>query len=239
VDKNERSAPDVLRECYSNLPVLRASFQAIPWLGGSIDTLIVGRTAQIQMARVEDYIRLLTLRMERVERVTANLNGEEFSDLVLSTFQEVARTRSAAKREHFAAILARQAERNLRWEDANAAVRLLADLTEVHLAILAAALHAPDMGKPFEGLRVITPVANRKKFRSELEERAADPLYLSKALPGFAPLALKMGCVDLLSRGLLHDEGIGRWGTVNLEFLVPTELAEWFAAWITEGSDAP
>lgn len=90
------------------------------------------------------------------------------------------------------------------------------------------------MGKPLEGFRVVSPAPGRKGVKPEMDEKSADPIYLSpgSASPTYSPVALRMACVDLVSRGLLHDEGIGRLGSRPLDFLIPTDLAEWFSAWV-------
>lgn len=231
---DEKSALDILRESYSSLPELRALVQVIPVLGGSIDTLIVGRTGQIQLARIERFVRLLSARLRGVERSAANLSSEAFSDLVSSTFQKVALTRSEAKRARFAQILHRQVMNPCEWEEAEAAVRLLAELEDIHVAIMNAALTAPQMAHPFAGLRVVSPVSDRSALRSEIMEAQPQPLYLPKALPQYGLLAIGMAASDLLSRGLLHDEGVGRLGTRPMDFLVATDQAKWFANWISE-----
>ena len=128
----EKSALEVVREMYVSLPELRAAIQLLPVVGGSIDTLIEGRLSQIQARRIEHLVACLSARLSGLEKTAAKLHGEEFADLVQTTFEKAARTRSASKREHFANILARQMASPNRWEDAEAAVRLLADLDEVH-----------------------------------------------------------------------------------------------------------
>src|ERR1035438_2136956 len=79
---------------YADTLSLRASVQAIPYIGGSLDTLLAGRAAQIHLERVEKFTSDLAHRLTAVESAAANLNDEAFADLMLSTFEKVARTRS-------------------------------------------------------------------------------------------------------------------------------------------------
>ena len=41
-----------------------------------------------------------------------------------------------------------------------------------------------------------------------------------------------MVCAELVSRGLLYDEGIGRWDVKSMEYFTATKLAEWWLKWI-------
>lgn len=43
-----------------------------------------------------------------------------------------------------------------------------------------------------------------------------------------------MACAELTAKGLLHDEGIGRWDTGSMMYFVPTDLAEWLSGWISQ-----
>jgi len=60
------------------------------------------------------------------------------------------------------------------------------------------------------------------------------PKVLTEAMTSYSPLVLRMGCMELISKGLLYDEGVGRLDTKAIEYLVPTDLADWFVSWIKE-----
>jgi hypothetical protein len=183
---------------------------------------------QIQMARVEDFLRQLSIRMKTVEKLKANLSEEGFSDLVLATFERAARTRSATKRGKFAQILKRQALEGADWEEAETAVRLLGDLEDIHIAILGVALNAPRVGAPWDGSRVVC-LTDRGKFKTNVQ--GIEPIFLNESLPRLSMLSLRMATADLLSRGLLHDQAVDAWGGVSMEFFAPTHVADWFAMW--------
>lgn len=93
-NNDQASAISKLRQQYADLVVLRASVQAIPYIGGSLDTLLSGRAAQIHLERIDKFINLLAVRLSDLECATANLNDEAFADLMLSTLEAVSRTRS-------------------------------------------------------------------------------------------------------------------------------------------------
>lgn len=217
------------QEKYSERINLRAAMQAIPYIGSSLDTLLVGKAAQIHLERVETFAGELHRRLERVEHAAANLEDEAFADLILATFERVARTRSAEKRSRFARIIARQVTEGQEWEEPENAVRLLGELEDIHVEVMSVALAAPPLDKVFEGLRVISIASSPIR-----DDGGKGPVALAEALPRYGMPALRMACAELLAKGLFQDEGIGRWDYESMQYFVPTELTDWFARWISE-----
>lgn len=218
-----------LRQQYADIVVLRASVQAIPYVGGSIDTLLSGRSAQIQLERVEKFTHDLADRLATIESSSANVNDEAFADLVLRTFEAVARTRSDQKRSRFAEIISKQIAKSTPWEEPENAVRLLSDLEDIHIEIIGAALGAPVSEGSFSGLRVISLAAQPID-----SEKQNSPVSLLTSMPCYGTAALRMACAELVAKGLLHDEGIGRMGVGSMTYFVPTDLAEWFSSWVSQ-----
>ena len=218
-----------LQQRYADIVSLRASVQAIPYIGGSLDTLLAGRATQIQLERVEKFVNDLAHRLAAVESAAANLNDEAFSDLMLSSFEKVARTRSDQKRSRFAEIITNQVAKPAQWEEPENAVRLLSDLEDIHIEIIEAALGAPVAEGTFSGLRVISLEA--APIHSDKHN---GPVSLVASFPRYGTAALRMACAELAAKGLLHDEGIGRWDMGAMKYFVPTDLAEWLAGWITQ-----
>jgi len=214
---------------YAESISLRAAMQAIPYIGSSVDTLLAGRASQIHLERVETFASELHRRLEHLEHAKANLEDEAFADLILATFERVARTRSAEKRSRFARIISRQVCEGQEWEEPETAVRLLGELEDIHVEVMSVALAATPSDKVFEGLRVISIASSPIG-----DDSGKGPIALAGALPQFEMPALRMACAELLAKGLVQDEGIGRWDYVSMEYLVPTELADWFARWISE-----
>jgi hypothetical protein len=216
------------RERYSERYVFRAAVQLIPYIGSSLDTLLAGGAVRLQLERVEGFLDELNVRMQAFEGVSANLDDEGFSDLMLTTLDEVARTRSADKRARFAAIISRQVVEARPWDDAENAVRLLADLEDIHIEVLQVALAAPPFGGAFEGKPVVCLAPVRAYDPGETA-----PLRLEDALPRYDGPALRMACAELSAKGLLHDEGVGRWDIGAMNYFVATDLAHWFNQWLT------
>lgn len=210
-------------EKYRDRTSLRAAVQAIPYVGGPIDTLLSGHAGKIQEERFRSFMDDLDTRLRRLEGLAKVEGDEQFFDFMLNVFDSVLKARSEEKRARFAQIVTNQVKGDRDWEDADTAVRLLGDLSDIHVAVLRETLNAPLCGPPFENMRVISLAAQ------ELEPETGNrPVMLVDALSGYSPLALRMTCSELTARGLLHDEGVGRWDLGTLQYLVPTELTSWF-----------
>lgn len=220
-----------LKQKYADQIALRAAVQAIPYIGGSIDTLLVGGSARIQLQRVEKFVIEISERLEELERISAITQDEEFNDLILFTFEKVAKTRSTDKLKRFAEIIANQLVKPTSWDEPESAVRLLSDLEDIHIQILDVALKTPKMSVgAFHGLQVISLID-----KSKYDQMENPPEHLFNTLPQYKPSVLRMACAELVAKGLLLDEGIGRWDLSPMSFFVATDLAEWLAKWISKG----
>jgi hypothetical protein len=222
------NAIEVARERYADKYVVRAAVQAIPWIGGSLDTLVTGGIARIQLQRVEDFLAELNLRMQLVERAAANLEDDAFSDFVFAALESAARARSQEKRSRLAQVIRRQVEDALPWDDADNALRLTGTLEEMHFRVLGAVMSAPVLGEPFNGLRVVA-------LEPQVQEGASRSMAmdLNAALQEYDLATLRLACSELVARGLLRDEGVGRIGTKAMNYFVATDLAQWLDGWLS------
>ena len=215
---------------------LRASIQAIPWLGSSLDTMLAGLGARYQYQRLEHFISELNERLEQVEQagiLTYIQPSEELFDFTTQVFDQVIKTRSAQKRKRFANLVTNQAIKQCDWDEAETACRLLGQTEEMHVNLLCAILNVPVCDSPFSGLRVVTLSEKEIKKRQEYRK----PTYLNKLLPNLTISELKMLCSELIAKGLLHDEGIGRLDASSMEFFVITDMGKWFLDWICETTE--
>lgn len=216
-------------EKYHDTTILRAAIQAIPYVGGPIDTLLGGQGSKIQEQRLTHFLNEISSKIERLETKRDLVPSEELFDFVVSSFDSVIKARSEDKRKRFAEIFSKQIEKQENWEEAEAASRFLNDLSDLHILVLKEAVTTTPCSTPFTGLRIIcfksTPVGYDSQY---------PPKILVNELSSYSELALKMACSELMSKGLLYDEGVGRWDTKAMEYLAPTELADWFIDWISD-----
>jgi len=219
-------------ERYSRRLDIRAGIQLIPWIGSALDTLLAGEGTRIGQKRVDDFLNGLQERLQQVEGAQDIPPGEEFFDLMMQAFDAVLRTRSEAKRRRFATLVANQVQRQTPWEEAEAALQIVSELSDAHICILVAALHAPPCGGVFGGLRVITT-----EERPIGEGQAGSPAQITGLVHGYGLSALRLICSQLVARGLLHDEGVGRMGTKAMQYFVVTPTAHWLIDWIKESNE--
>ncbi|MFH5834218.1 hypothetical protein [Halalkalibaculum sp. DA384] len=217
---------------YEETTTLRAAVQLIPYVGGPLDTLLA---AKIHQERILDFLEDLNQRLKRVELEKRIEPDEEFYDFMLSIFEGAQRTRSNEKRGQFAEIVKNKILDNGDWEEAETATRLLNQLDDIHIKILITAFNAPKCDEPFEDLRVISIEDDILESDSFYENSGpVQPLYLPELFSDQSIYTIRMVCSELVSRGLLHDEGIGRINMGAMEFFVATDLANWFLEWIQE-----
>ncbi len=213
---------------YAEAFPLRALIQGIPYVGGSLDTILAGRGSRWQYERLSAFLTLLDRRLRQVEvhGVVPDVDpSEPLFDFVMQVFDHVVRTRSERKREAFAAIVARQVVQRHPWDDAEAAARLASELSDLDVAVLAAAARAPLCEAPFNGLAIVT---------MSLQNVGGGVTLLQVLFPGVPDRALRLGCTTLVARGLLHDEGAGRLSVGAMDYFVVTDVGKWFLEWLGE-----
>lgn len=230
----EPKRPPLGLSWYSDNLYIRALVQSVPYVGGALDTLLGGPGERWRLERLEHFISTLgqniKSRIGESEPSLDSVEKEPLFDLVDYTLEQVVKTRSKKKREYFSALLAKQITEKLSWNEAEAAARLLSGLTEAHIVILGAAMNAPRCGSPFEDLKVVSA----KQHVTEEGHSQPYPLYLGEIFDNTPTFAIQMVCSELVARGLLQDEGIGRLGTHAMEYFVATEMTQWFFSWIDQ-----
>jgi uncharacterized protein YjiS (DUF1127 family) len=212
---------------YSESTLLRSLITAIPFVGGSIDVLLSGHGAKFQQQRLESFLIELECEMQKVapQNWLGSLDeSEELFDLFVLALESVTRSRSTQKRRHFATLL-RLASTYRTWDEADQAAKLLADLSDLHIRILAFAAGASPVGGVWKGLRVFS-------LENQLRRQQDEPLHLPNAMPEIPPPLLHQACADLVGRGLLRDAGVGRFDVTAMQFFRVTDFAEWFLRWI-------
>jgi hypothetical protein len=194
--------------------------------------MLAGLGAKWKYERLEDFICKLDERLSRLEQLGNALNiepSEQLFDFMMQVFDQVIRARSEEKRKRFANLVANQVEKQCNWDEVDTACRLIGELSDLHVQVLDVSLKAEPCDDPFEGLRLVT-IADR--WLRGGSKRATD---LRSYFPSLSNLAFRMIFSELVSRGLLYDEGITRYGTEPAQTLLgATDLAIWLMDWIRE-----
>jgi hypothetical protein len=218
-------------EGYAAQTAIRALVQTIPYVGGPIDTLFAGKGQKIQQARVERFLTELDERVRALPTVHGSIPEDQLLDLMIGVLDKVVRTRSEEKWGRFAQIVTHQIEQGGAVDDAETATRIVSELEDIHIQVLFEAICAPLLFQLFDGQRIVTisekPIATPS---------GATSLQLQKAFPLVPLMTLRLVCSELVAKGLLRDEGVGRWDLRGMEYFAPTDLAGWLFRWIAKSS---
>jgi len=209
---------------------LRASIQAIPYIGGSLDMLLSGRGQQIQKQRIDRLLHELDMRLKKIEGRMDIPPEDDFYDFMVGVFDGVVRAKTQKKISRFAALVINQLVRPQPWNQADTATRILKELEDIHIEILKTAINAPISDPPFNGLRTITP------FKPPVEYIGSKAKPLSEQFPEFPETEIYLSCSELVSRGLLYDEGVGRLSTKAMQYFVATTSGEWLVEYIKDNA---
>ncbi len=212
-------------EGYASNTVLRAAVQAIPYIGGPLDTLLAGKGSSIRLQRLEAFVSDLTMKLDRAESVQP-VDEQDLFDLMIEAMEKATRTRLAEKRALYANVVAKHVAEGRKLDETEMALRIVETLDLIHLEILREALQAPVCGEPFEGHKVIA-------INEGGSLPNATPVVLTSRLRNWPLEALRYAASELVARGLLYDEGIGRWDSKAMEYLVATDTAHWVNKWLT------
>lgn len=234
--KAKRTEPGFITKVsavYCDKFALRAAIQAIPRFGSSLDTMMAGLGAKWQYNRLEDFISELSKRLSRLEqldKIPSIEPSESLFDFMMQTFDQVIKTKSAEKRKRFANLVANQFVGQCNWDEAETALRLIADISDIHIKILDIAIKAPSYKDAFHGRPVVT-IEDKSSIESTFQNKV---LYLQDLLPELNDMYIRMICMELLSKNLLSDEGIKSADTIGQGFYSASNLARWLVNWISE-----
>ncbi|NQV69270.1 MAG: hypothetical protein HQ498_04510 [Pseudohongiella sp.] len=207
---------------------LRASVQAIPYVGGSLDTLLSGSGTKIQSQRLEHFLKELSDRLQKLE-CAPSIDETLLFDFAIEAMEKSVRTKESKKRELFASIMANQIADPSLTEFSEMALRIVSELDTIHFKILAVAQSAPVCGEPFDGLRLVTVIP----YNLDSDGDGVTPEALINKLKEYPEEAIRYAVAELISKGLLRDEGIGRFDATSMEYLVSTSTYDWISELLT------
>lgn len=239
-------------ESYACSTAPRALIQTIPIIGGALDTLMAGKGTQIQQDRFYALVDALARRLDELEESREIEPSEELFDLLRVAVENSVRTRSETKRERFANIIANKvvSDENS-WDDAETAMRLLAELDELHIFTL---IHSREEYEGALGIydskRVSTEdIRFIQKNLNDSLGRPTDPnalysdasvVYLQELAPHSSTETHHIICSELKMYGLLQHtlSDVGEPAIENPREFKITAQGKWLLDWIS-ASNAP
>jgi hypothetical protein len=204
---------------YTDSTALRSLVLAIPICGSQIDLLLNKRGNDFVTKRLQTFITELQEQLKTLQSQVLKADDEALFDLLQIATEEVSKTRSNERIKQFSRVVSNYLTKNVAWDEANAAMRILSDITELHIRILQYAINLPLSKEKVTSDLQVFYVDHMKKGNTK-------PLIFDE-FPNISESTLRMYCSELVAKGLLHDEGIGRWGRSNMQLLTPTSMTNW------------
>ncbi len=211
---------------YGDSTLTRSLILSIPNFGSSIDLMLIKKGQKYLQERIEFFLKELSSRLKRVENQIVNIQDEEgLFDIMQAAYDQVVRSRSKRKIERFAQLISDYVVSESNWDETEVLIKLVGELSDMHVDILNFTIGVP---RTWGNRRVVYLGGGRV-----LQENIP---ALGDHFPNFSESALKMYCSELISRGLLYDEGLRGAGLGAMEYVVPTDLAVWFLDKIKESN---
>jgi len=216
-NENE-STSEAFITLYGGSSAIQAAVSNIPLIGATLHTVLSSKAQAYSENRIMIFLDELHSRLKKLE--TLEVTDEESCFYLMNrSFEYVVKARSEQKIKRFARLASDYLCNNQNWDEIEVALTLADELTDTHVEILSYISNIPESEiETFKGLKAVTVYTEATLDLPRLESR------FEKLSEG----ALKMYCSSLISKGLLHDEGIGRFDSKAVEIIVPVPLTNWF-----------
>lgn len=202
---------------YIDLAYIRSLILAIPYFGSPIDLILSKKGKKYHQKRIELFLSELKNRLNKVENQILQIQDEEgLFDIMQTAFEQVVKSRSKLKIERFSLLTADYIVNERNWDETEALIKLVGELSDTHIDILNYMVSSPRT----MGSHRVVYIGGDRPYQNNIP-------VLGDHFPKFSESALKMYCSELVSKNLLHDEGIGRANIGSLEYIEPTDLAFW------------
>ena len=224
MEKQDQLAPvDRAAQFYEEANWLRALVQAIPSVGGTLDTLFAWRWNHIQRQRYEAFLESLRRHMERIDANRLDrdfLESDEFASLFIDVSSRVTREYETEKIHLFRNALVNSAMSEFVGNPLrDFMVGLLSELTLAEVHILQIAGEKVQEPRVSDGSGFVEAV-------DIVEELPTLQLEQARAL-----------CRHLFSLGFFYDWSIGRWdGGGDQQRYGITEVTPQFLSFILDES---
>ena len=194
--------------------VIRGLVGAIPCVGTALNEAIFDLRARLKQERLEKFVEKLagvlkTLDTAKVD--TAYIQSEEFVDFLEDVLIRAAKARAEEKLRKLAAVLAGRLQHAEGTPFDDRFLDLLLSLSDLQVRILA------------EHLRATKEREKSKKDADDASGKHRQPNCYDLSDSEYHFLVQ-----DLISKALLYDEGMNRWGTRPFQILEITEFGRAF-----------
>lgn len=195
--------------------VIKGGISAIPIAGGLLNEAIFEIRGRIKQKRFNDFVETLTQRIQRLEEGLIDedlVKSEEFGDIFESVLKEV----TSKKMHQNIFILAditvesMKDSKILEHPLLDLFVKIIASLTSAELAVLRKL-------RPYNKANQSKISKGEKEIDFKLDYSGQSVLDLEKNL-------FRVTFDSLLSKGLVIDDTIGRWGGGQRDFIKPSHL---------------
>ncbi|ELA7922233.1 hypothetical protein Q4905_004618 [Vibrio alginolyticus] len=190
-----------ISKLYIGSQVTRALIAGVPWVGTYIDNVITERAQAFTQKRLEVYLSELSAQIEELKLQSIAQDDEVIFDLLQSSLDKVTKTRSNEKIKRFACLSASCLNGECSWDETEAALNLVNDLSDIQVEIL--------------------KIAHQSNGYILVEN-------LPLVLPSLTKSSSMLFCAELVSKGLLKDKGVSHLDSGAIEMLSSTELNDWF-----------
>ncbi|MCE0494654.1 hypothetical protein [Vibrio salinus] len=190
-----------ISKLYSGSQVTRALIGGVPWVGTYIDNVLTDKAQGFAQKRLEAYISELSAQVEELKLQSIAQDDEVIFDLFQSSLDKVAKTKSSEKIKRFASLSASCLNGECSWDETEAALNLVNELSDIQMEIL--------------------KIAHQSNGYILVEK-------IPTVLTSLTKSSSMLFCADLVSKGLLKDQGVSHFDTGAIEMLSSTELNDWF-----------
>ncbi len=167
--------------------------------------------------RLQFYMQSLPLK---------NWDAEQLSEFFLSVLDNVANEQSETKRKAFAHLFANQVIDSKPWNQIESVRQLLDKITEDHICVLKFGLQQES----------VIPEDDKKRVflldTSDSDLNNMEYKSLIVKFSEFPPPYLRFLCSEMLSMGLLSDDGVGRYDRYTGQVFAITDTADWFISFL-------
>lgn len=204
--------------------LLTAINPAFAFLSSASTLLSYGSTSKFQM-KSEFFYKNLAEELRKVEEKIDSL-PEDIEEAIIIALDGIRTSVSQEKIQRFAKIIAGHSVGNTSWDETASALKILSGLEDIHISILAqASIYGKIEGRKF-GFFIkddeYSPLGMSAGMRAKINFDLLDKL------PGRNKTEIQLFCMELMAKGLLHDndQGQTRAGPV----FTLTNAAIWFLA---------